>query len=234
MLSGHFAPALLAHKKAFPKGTILYFLIASVLQDLLWLVFHYFGLEPTVPADALDVTLQGITANMLYSHDLLPQLVWLFLVFLAGKVLSKSNKIGLIGAAITLSHLLLDLIAGYPHHLFGEHTHDIGLGLYLTKVYLAIGIEALFIAIILWFFFKNERKAGITRSRKNSFSIIGIFAGGVVFILFIASVSMRTWFGIPEFELPVNTTIPTLIFTYAGMIYGFNHLISNYSSNNKQ
>ncbi|MEZ4987246.1 MAG: hypothetical protein R2795_19755 [Saprospiraceae bacterium] len=81
MLSGHFAPALLAHEKQLPKGTLLYFLIASQLQDLLWLVFY-----------------------------------------------------------------------------------------------------------------------------------------------FIASISLRTWFGIPEFAIPINTTIPVLMLTYWGMIFYLNHL----------
>jgi ABC-type Na+ efflux pump permease subunit len=47
------------------------------------------------------------------------------------------------------------MVAGYPHHLFGKHTPVIGLGLYVTNVYLAILIEALFIAVLLWFFFKR-------------------------------------------------------------------------------
>ncbi|WCL49920.1 hypothetical protein [Leptospira sp. GIMC2001] len=79
MLSDHFAPGLLAHEKMLPKGAFLYFLIASQLQDLLWLVFHYLGLEATIPSDALIVTLQSITVDMLYSHDLYPQIDWLLL-----------------------------------------------------------------------------------------------------------------------------------------------------------
>lgn len=229
MLSGHFAPALLADEKQLPKGAMLYFLVASQLQDLLWLVFHYLGLEPTLPVDALNVTLESIAVDMLYSHDLYPQIAWLFIVFLAGKVFFKSTKLGLIGAAITLSHILLDLVAGYPHHLFGEDTHDIGLGLYVTNVYLAILIEALFISVLLWFFFKKQTNMGLTRSRSNKLSIIGVFAGGVLFILFIASISLRTWFGIPEFAIPINTTIPVLMLTYLGMVFYLNHLVSQYS-----
>ncbi len=230
MLSGHFAPALLAHKKQLPKGVLLYFLIASQLQDLLWLVFHYLGLEPTLPSDALDVTLESIVVDMLYSHDLYPQIAWFFIVFVAGTVIFKSTKFGLIGGAITLSHLLLDLVSGYPHHLFGPHTYEVGLGLYITNVYFAILIEAIFISIVLWFFFRRQSKWGIKRSRKNMLSIIGVFAGGVLFILLIASVSLRTWFGLPEFTIPFNTTIPVLMLTYWGMIFYLNHIVTNNSS----
>lgn len=229
MLAGHFSTALLAHKNGLPKGTFLYFLIASQLQDLLWLVFHYLGLEPTVPADAFDVTLQGIVVDMLYSHDLFPQIVWFLVVFLIGRILFKSTRLGLIGAAITSSHFLLDLLSGYPHHLFGADTHNIGLGLYETNVYLAILIEAVFSAVLLGFFFNRQTKMGLIRSRSNVLSIIGVFAGGVLFILFIASTSLRTWFGIPEFSIPINTTIPVLMLTYWGMVFYLNHLISKYS-----
>ncbi len=48
MLAGHYATALIAHQKS-PKGTLLYFLIASQLQDLAWFTLHYLGLEPTKP-----------------------------------------------------------------------------------------------------------------------------------------------------------------------------------------
>lgn len=233
MLSGHFAPALLAHEKQLPKGALLYFLIASQIQDLIWLVFHYLGLERTVPSDVFNVTLQSLTVDMLYSHDLYPQIVWLFIVFIAGKLFFKSNKLGLVGAAITLSHILLDLVSGYPHHLFGEHTHDIGLGLYVTNVYLAILIEALFIAVLLGIFFKRQTKMGVYRSRSNMLSIIGVFAGGVLFILFIASISLRTWFGIPEFTIPINTTIPVLMLTYGGLVFYLNHLVSKITYSNQ-
>jgi hypothetical protein len=208
---------------------MLYFLIVSQLQDLLWLVFHYLGLEPTLPSDALNVTLESLAVDMLYSHDLYPQFAWLIIVFIAGKIFFKSTKLGLIGAAISLSHILLDMVAGYPHHLFGEHTHNIGLGLYVTNVYLAILIEALFIAVLLWFFFKRQTKMSLTRSRSNTLSILGVFAGGVLFILFIASISLRTWFGIPEFSIPINTTIPVLMGTYWGMVFYLNYLLSKYS-----
>ena len=72
MLAGHYTTALVANQK-FPKGTLLYFLIASQLQDLLWFTLHYLGLEITEPRDVLDTSLNNMSVDMLYSHDLLPQ-----------------------------------------------------------------------------------------------------------------------------------------------------------------
>ena len=84
MLAGHFTTALIAKQK-FPKGTLLYFLIISQLQDFLWFVFHYLGLEPTNPSDAFDATLINMSVDMVYSHDLIPLLVWLIIGFSLGK-----------------------------------------------------------------------------------------------------------------------------------------------------
>ena len=107
MIAGHFTTALIAKQK-FPKGTLLYFLIISQLQDFLWFTFHYLGLEPTNPSDAFDATLNNMVVDMLYSHDLLPQLFWLVIVFLLGKLLFKNTKIGLVSMILVSIHFVLD------------------------------------------------------------------------------------------------------------------------------
>ena len=107
MIAGHMTTALIAKQK-FPKGALLYFLIISQLQDLLWFTFHYLGLEPTYPSDAFDATLSNMVVDMLYSHDLLPQLFWLAIVCLLGKLLFKSTKIGLVSVALVSIHFILD------------------------------------------------------------------------------------------------------------------------------
>ena len=143
MIAGHFTTALIAKQK-FPKGTLLYFLIISQLQDFLWFTFHYLGLEPTNPSDAFDATLGNMVVDMLYSHDLLPQLFWLAIVFLIGKLLFKNTKIGLVSMALVSIHFVLDFFSGHVHHIFGADTLEAGLGLYASNPYLAILIEALF------------------------------------------------------------------------------------------
>jgi hypothetical protein len=218
MLAGHFATALFAHQKIPGKGALLYFLIASQLQDLLWLSFHYLGLEPTVPADVLNVTLMSITVDMVYSHDLLPQLVWMALTFIVGRLLFKQNSIAIAGALLVLGHYLLDLISGYPHHVFGGDTHEVGLGLYYSNVYLAIFIEAVFTGIALAYYFKVDSQSSKPRSIKNRLQIGGLFVFGIGFLLTIGSVSFRQWFTIPEFDAPFNTTMLSLVFTYLPMV----------------
>lgn len=227
MLVGHYSTALIAHQK-FPKGTLLYFLIASQLQDLLWFALHYLGLEQTGPKDVFNTTLSNMTVDMLYSHDLVPLTLWLVVVFLIGYVLFKSSKVGLIGAALVLGHFILDFFSGHPHHIFGAHTHEVGLGLYASNVYLAIGIEAVTCMAVLWYFFQQEAIGGIQRTVKNKLSIIGLFVFGIAFMLSIATTSFRELLGLPEFDLGFNSSVPTLLVTYVAMIAYLNYFVPKF------
>lgn len=224
MLAGHYTTALLAHQK-FPKGTLLYFIIASQLQDLLWFFLHFLGLENTGPSDVLNTTISNMTVDMLYSHDLIPQFFWLLVIFLIGKLAFKSNKIGLVGSALVAGHFILDIFSGHAHHVFGAASQDIALGLYSTNVHLAIGIEAVFCVLALRYFFKQDAKNGVRRSSKNKASIIGLFVFGIVFMLSIATTSFRDLFSIPEFDMGLNTNVPTLVLTYIAMIAYLNYVV---------
>ena len=227
MLAGHFSTALIAKQK-FPKGTLLYFLIISQLQDFLWFVFHYFGIESTNPSDAFDATLSNMAVDMVYSHDLLPLLIWLIVAFTLGKIFFKSTQIGLVSMALVSIHFVLDFFSGHMHHVFGAETMELGFGLYASNPYLAIIIEALFSIVALWYFFREESKKGIKRTKKNKISIMSVFAYGIIFMLLIATHSFRELFGIPEFDLGFNTNIPTLIFTYGAMLYCLNYFVPKY------
>ncbi len=232
MLAGHYTTALVAYQK-YPKGTLLFFLIASQLQDLLWFTFHYLGLELTEPSDVFNTTLSNMAVNMLYSHDLIPLIFWVSLVFLFGKVIFKDTKIGLVGAVLVLGHFVLDFFSGHPHHIFGLETNNVGLGLYATNVFLAIGIEAVATVAMLWYFFKQEAKNGIQRTSKNKASIIGLFIFGIVFMLSIATTSFRQLLNIPEFDLGFNSSVPTLILTYIGMILYLNYFVPKFKIEKK-
>ena len=223
MLAGHFTTALIAKQK-FPKGTLLYFLIISQLQDFLWFMFHYLGLEPTNPTDAFDASLSNMVVDMLYSHDLLPQLFWLAVVFLAGKFLFKSSQIGLVSVALVSIHFILDFFSGHMHHVFGADSMEAGLGLYASNPYLAILIEALFSIFALWYFFREETKKGIIRTTKNKVAIISVFSYGIIFMLLISTRSFREIFSIPELDLGFNTNI-----TYGALLYCLNYFVPKFT-----
>ena len=229
MLAGHFTTALIANQK-FPKASLLYFLIISQLQDFLWFEFHYLGLEPTNPGDAFDASLINMSVDMVYSHDLLPLLVWLIIGFTLGKLLFKSTQIGLVSMALVLIHFVLDFFSGHIHHVFGAETMELGFGLYASNPYLAVAIEALFSIVALWYYFKEEAKMGNRRLQSNKIAIISVFAYGIVFMLLIATHSFRELFDLPVFDLGFNTNIPTLIFTYGAMLYCLQYFVSKYKT----
>ncbi|NRT16438.1 magnesium-transporting ATPase (P-type) [Flavobacterium sp. 28A] len=231
MLAGHFTTALIAKQK-YPKGALLYFLILSQLQDLLWFTFHYLGLETTTPSDAFDATLSNMAVDMLYSHDLVPLLFWLAIVFIIGKLVFKSTQIGIVSMFLIGIHFVLDFFSGHMHHLFGAGTTEAGLGLYAASPYIAILIEAIFSAVALWYFFTEETKNGVTRTATNKIAIIAIFGYGLIFMLLIATHSFRELLGIPEFDLGFNTNMPTLILTYGAMLYCLNYFVPRFKSTN--
>jgi hypothetical protein len=232
MLAGHFATGMVAHQK-FPKGALLFFLFVSQLQDLLWFTLHYLGLEQTGPSDVFDTTLSNMTVDMLYSHDLIPQIFWLVVVFILGKVLFKSTQIGLVSSALVAGHFVLDFFSGHAHHVFGAASADVALGLYASNVYLAIAIEAVFCVGILWYYFNQDTKNGVQRTTKNKASIIGLFVFGIVFMLSIATTSFRELLGIPDFDFGFNSSVPTLIMTYLGMIFYLNYFVPQFKVDRK-
>ena len=217
MLAGHYATALVAKQKA-PKGTLLYYLIASQLPDLLWLVFHYLGLEKTHPDDVLDARLDQFAVDMIYSHDVLPILFWTAATAGVGYLLFKQRRVAVVGALLVLVHAASDYIGGFPHHVFGPETAAVGTGWYYTAPYLAVTFEALYSGIFLAWFFYNDAKAGVKRSAGQKATIVGVFVFGVLFMFSVAKTSYRELFDIPPMDVPFNTVIPSMILTYVPMI----------------
>ncbi|MEQ8435397.1 MAG: hypothetical protein RIA71_14270 [Oceanicaulis sp.] len=221
MLAGHFATALVALQRAptrrFPAFLLAWYLAVSQLPDLLWLLFHALGLEPTRPTDLFDVTLQDLSADMMFSHDLLPIVGWGVIFGLLGAVVFGDRRVGLATVVLVWLHALIDYLGGYPHHVFGPETPVVGTGLYLTLPFLAITLEAVYIVFFLVWFFIEERRRGVERSPGNRWTIIGLFVFNLAFLASIAVTSMRDRFGLPEFATPFNTTIPSLVVTYVVM-----------------
>lgn len=222
MLAGHYATALIAKQKV-PKGSLMYFLIMSQLPDLLWVVFHFLGIEPTKPSNILDVSLDQLMVDMIYSHDLLPILVWSGIGFGIGLLLFKSQKVGAIGALLIALHAFIDYIGGYPHNIFGTDSLSVSTGLYYSYPYLAVTIELVFSIIALYWFFATEKKNNVARTKKSRNWIIGIFTFNVLFLYSVASVSigellnrMNVNFS-PEFGF--QTSMPFLLIVYVAYIY---------------
>ena len=217
MLAGHFTTALLA-KQRVPAGHIGFYLIASQLPDLLWLGFHYLGLEPTSPDNFMTVTLQNLDANMTYSHDLLPLPVWGLLVLVAGRGFFGSWKPGWVGALLVLLHGLVDFVGGFDHHVFGPDSPSVATDLYGSAPYLAISLELLFIVATMVWVAKTDAANGVRRSRTTWVTRLAVLSSGIGFMYLTATNSVADLLGVEPNPSFGGTAIPTLIVTYWGSL----------------
>ena len=218
MLAGHFTTALVA-KQQDPRGHIGYFLVASQLPDLLWLVFHYLGLEPTEPHNMMDASLDALDVHMTYSHDLLPMFGWIALTIVVGKMLFGEWRTGLIGGLLVVIHAVTDYLGGFPHNVFGPETTLVGTGLYDTAPYLAVALEGVFTVAVMVWVFRKDRALGVQRSRGTYIAWAAVFGGGLAFMFSTADLSMVELLGLEEASPALaNTTVPLLATTYLSMV----------------
>ena len=218
MLAGHFTTALVAKQQA-PRGHLAYYLVASQLPDLLWLLFHYLGLEPTQPDNMMNVSLDTMHVEMTYSHDLLPMLGWIALTVLVGRALFGRWRPGWVGGALVVVHALTDYVGGFPHNVFGPESHAVGTGLYGTAPYVAVGLEAIFTVAVLAWVLRTDAKAGVQRSRKTWMVWAGVFGGGVAFMFMSADLTLAELTGLEASPALSGTAMPMMVATYLVMLF---------------
>lgn len=217
MIAGHLATAYIAKQKA-PTGHIAFYLVASQLLDLLWLLFHYLGLEPTEPDNFMHVSLDALQVEMTYSHDVIPVLGWTVLTILIGRILFKSWRPGWAGGMLVLVHAFMDYFGAYSHHVFGPDTPNVTTGLYYVAPYLAVTVEAvLLIAVMVWAV-KLEKGAGIHRGRATWITWITVFGGSTALMYLMADLSLAELTGWDDVAWMSGTTVPMLVVLYSSMI----------------
>lgn len=221
MLAGHFTTALLAKQRA-PEGPLAFFLVASQLPDMLWLAFHYLGLEPTTPSNAMVVTLETLRVDMTYSHDLLPLPLWVLLTVVVGRVLFRSWRTGWVGGLLVFVHAVTDYVGGFEHFVFGPDSQVVSTGLYSTSPYLAVALEVGFIALTLPWVIRTDRRNGIRRSAATLKAWGAVFGGGLAFLFLTARHSMADLLGLSPNPALAGTAVPVLALTYVSMIWAMN------------
>jgi|GEM_PF-236066 len=217
MLAGHFATALVAKQHA-PRGHLVFYLLASQLPDLLWLVFHYLGLEVTHPDNMLAGSLDSLSVQMTYSHHLLPTLGWTILVTLAGRTLFGTWRPALAGGTLVVVHALADYLAGHPHHVFGPDSPLVATGMYQSAPYVAVAVEAVFTAAVLASVLRTDARCGVRRSPSVYRTWAVVFGGGVAFMFVTAERSMADLFGVEPPPWLADTLVPFLLITYLAMM----------------
>jgi hypothetical protein len=191
MIVGHYATALIPHARL--KDTPLWLLLLCAnLADFAWLALALAGLEAPQPTSILDASFQAIRVEMRFSHDALPTLLGALAVGVAVYLFRRRAAEALVCAALVAGHLLCDLLAGYPHHLDGASTAQIGLGLYQSAPVAALFIEAAFGAACVATYASLSTKP---IPRRNLMALYAVFVLGALAWLPTATHSLRQLVG---------------------------------------
>jgi hypothetical protein len=191
MIVGHYATALLPQARLKDTPFWLLLLCAN-LGDFAWLLLALAGREAPTPPSILDASFRAIHADMHLSHDALPTL--LAAVAVAAVVFAWRRRAveALACGALVIGHLLADLLCGYPHHLNGRGTAQIGLALYHRAPALAIWIEAAFGAACVALY---ARLSVRPIARRSLIALYAVFTLGALAWLPTANRSLREIFG---------------------------------------
>lgn len=216
MIGGHFATALVAKQQA-PTGPLAFYLVISQLPDLLWHGLHFLGVEPTTPSNPMLVSLDNMQTEMTYSHDLLPTLAWIVVATLAGRGLFGGWRPGITAGLLVVVHLFCDAISGHTHYVFGPDSPAIGLGLYATAPYLALGIEAVFTAAVMGWVFVTDSRNGVRRSRATLAVWATVLGGGLLMMVPSADLSLTEWTGLAPVEALSGLFVPGVVALYVSI-----------------
>jgi hypothetical protein len=191
MTMGHFATALVPYSKL--KGAPLWLLLlCAQLPDFVWLTLALTGTETPHPANLLDVTINTMQVDMLYSHTGLGTVLLAAAATVAILAISRNVVWSIWGGLLVIGHWLCDLLSGWKHPLTHGSSYELGLNLYVRSPYLAFGIEALFSALLCIWFVRSEAAQGRALTPKRKLALYAVVVGGSMFFLGTATVSMRT------------------------------------------
>lgn len=195
MTMGHFATALVPASR-LRDAPVAFLLVCANLPDFVWMALAFGGLEPTTPTSFLDVSIQTLHAEMLFSHGAVWVLGFAAGVAGAGYALYRRREVAIWATVVVIVHLLCDYLSGWEHEVFGAGSLRVGLDLYRRSPVLAFAIEAAFAAALVTFYVRSERAQGRGPSPKRTAALYAVFAGGSLFFIANATHSMRQLFGL--------------------------------------
>ena len=195
MVMGHLATALIPASK-LKSPPLWWLLFCAQFGDIFWLTISLFGLETLKPDSFLDVSIIGMSIDMPYSHTGAGVLIESLVIGGIAFAVWKSVPLAAWSAFLTFAHWLQDLASGWQHEVFTVGSPKIGLGLYNTNPYLAMGIEVGFALAMVLLYFRMEASKGREVSRRGKIILLAVFVGGSTFFIPNATHSMRQIFGL--------------------------------------
>ncbi|MCF8516902.1 MAG: hypothetical protein K9G72_21455 [Rhodobacteraceae bacterium] len=140
MILGHAATTLVAKRMASDMSWWL-LVVSAFLIDIAMFTFVGLGIETMEPTGG-SPSLSNAIVDMTFSHDLIPQIGWTLLAAAIAFAVTRRRLFALIAMALSLSHWLGDLVAGYGHFVFGPDSHPIGTDWYHLNMAAALTFEA--------------------------------------------------------------------------------------------
>jgi membrane-bound metal-dependent hydrolase YbcI (DUF457 family) len=194
MIVGHYAAALVPYSRLEGRPLWLLLVCANV-PEFLWLALALAGVEPTKPASLLDATFPNIDVAMTYSHNLIPGLIQGVIVFALVQLIWRDRPLALWCGALTVVHVLCDILVGFQHQLLGPDSPQVSLDTYARAPVLAIGIELLFALGCVFAYLTSEARRGRPLARRRVVALYAVFAVGILMWLPATSMSLRQTFG---------------------------------------
>ena len=195
MIVGHYAAALVPYSRLEGRPLWLLLVCANV-PEFLWLGLALAGVEPTHPASLLDATFPNIDVHMTYSHNLIPGLIQGLIVFALVQAIWRDRPLALWCGALTVVHVICDLVVGFKHELLGPESPQVSLDTYGSAPVLAIGIELVFALGCVYAYLTSERRRGRPLTRGRTAALYAVFVIGIMMWLPATSTSLRQTFAL--------------------------------------
>ena len=190
MIVGHYAAALVPYSK-LEKRPLWLLLVCANIPEFLWLLLALLGIEPVSPPSLLDATFPNLQVAMIYSHNLLPGILQGVIVFGLVQLIYRDRALALWCGALTVVHVLCDLVVGFTHELLGPDSPVVSLNTYGHAPHLAILIELAFALACIFYFQRSEQRQGHPIPRKRLVALYAVFSIGILMWMPAASMSLR-------------------------------------------
>jgi membrane-bound metal-dependent hydrolase YbcI (DUF457 family) len=193
VIVGHYAAALVPYSKLEGRPLWLLLVCANV-PEFLWLALALAGVEPTSPASLWDATFPTIDVHMTYSHNLIPGFIQGAIVFALVYAVWRDRALALWCGALTVVHVLCDLLVGFKHELLGPGSPQVSLDTYGHAPVLAIAIELVFALGCVYAYLGSEKRRGRPLTRGRAVALYTVFVVGILAWLPATTMSLRQAF----------------------------------------
>jgi hypothetical protein len=179
MIVGHYAAALVPYSRLEGRPLWLLLVCANV-PEFLWLALALAGVEPTNPASLMDATFPNLDVHMTYSHNLIPGFLQGGIVFALVYAVWRDRPLALWCGALTVVHVLCDLLVGFKHELLGPDSPQVSLDTYGHAPVLAIAIELVFALACVYAYLRSEARRGRAVARGRTIALYAVFIIGIL------------------------------------------------------